>query len=59
MPEELLDQEVHRLGRALQTRSAEVLDIVLRLNEEAHGDLLEEAVSEQLQRICRIATIWK
>jgi len=58
MPEELLDQEVHRLGRALQTRSAEVLDIVLRLNEEAHGDLLEEAVSEQLQRICRIATIW-
>ena len=58
MPEESLGEEVRRIGRALKPRAGEVLDVVLRLTHEAGGDILEEAVGEQLQRICKIATVW-
>ena len=57
MPEENLAEEVRQIGRSLKPRAGEVLDVVLRLTEEAGGDILEPAVGEQLGRICRIATV--
>ena len=58
LPQELLGAEVRQIGRALKSRGPDVLEVVLRLTDEAGGDSLEEAVSEQLQRICMIATVW-
>jgi diguanylate cyclase (GGDEF)-like protein len=57
MSEDSSGQEVRQLGRALHARADEVLEVVLRLTDEAGGDILEEAVGEQLGRICRIATL--
>ena len=47
-----------RIGRALKSRGGDVLEVVLRLTHDAGGDILDEAVAEQLQRVCTIATVW-
>jgi diguanylate cyclase (GGDEF)-like protein len=57
MPEDSSGQEVRLLGQALGERADDVLAVVLRLTDEAGGDILDDAVGEQLGRICRIATI--
>jgi diguanylate cyclase (GGDEF)-like protein len=57
MPEDNSAEEVRQLGRALQARADEVLDVVLRLTDEAGGNILDDAVLEQLARICKIATL--
>ncbi len=57
VPENSSGEEVRLLGHALSDRADDVLAAVLRLTDEAGGDILDEAVGEQLGRICRIATI--
>lgn len=57
IPEDSPGEEVRQLGRALQARADDVLEVVLRLTDDAGGDVLEDSVGEQLGRICKIATL--
>jgi diguanylate cyclase (GGDEF)-like protein len=51
-----LEEEVRLLGRTLQTRSPEVLELVVKRTLQA-GDGLEAGVDERLEQICVLATV--
>ena len=55
-PAARVDEEVRLLGETLESAADEVLTLVVRRTQEAHGEL-EPSIEERIERICTIATV--
>lgn len=51
-----IEEEVRLLGRTLQARAPEVLELLVGRTHEARGEL-EPSVDERLEQICTLATV--